>query len=162
MPATTKRRPTRAKKAAPPRSKSSASRQRRIPKGNKANRILRHTLLPALIILQIIIILIFIAEPDSPPTSTGVFRALYVDNRRHLVYAFLTLITLAPLLTLIHFTIVNRRRRVMAVIQLSIIWLIFCTLVGYHIPQKFTAVAAVTWQYVIEPQIDELEMVTVE
>ena len=107
----------------------------------------------ALTILHGIIITIFLSEKKQPPQG-GILLDLWVDHRHQLVYAFLALITLAPLLSVILFITSSRRRRKSKTILIITIWLIQTTLIFTQRPRQFTATAQVTWHHLIQPNLN--------
>lgn len=125
----------------------------------KALRYSRRATLLALFLLQAGVFLIFSTEPDQPPAGRGIFLDLYVDNRQHLVYAYLALISLAPVLTITHFITNPRRVRRRTFVYLSIIWALYASLIAGVVPDKFAAVAEVSWHYLLEPQLHEIKRI---
>jgi len=106
-----------------------------------------------LTILHFIIITIFLSEKKQPP-SGGILLDLWVDHRHQLIYAFLALITLAPILSATLFITSSRRRRKSITILIITMWLIQATLILTQRPRQFTATAQVTWHHIIQPNLN--------
>lgn len=103
-------------------------------------------MLAMLLGLQAICLAIFAADPGGAPLRGGLLEAMWMNRRPGLAMAFLALIALGPVLSLVLWRCTGWRRWLMVAM-----WIAFIVLLDGVSAQKMGSVSRVLWFWKVEP-----------